>query len=454
MTQQNKIVRTYGLWFLDMATILASYLIVTYLRFAEYRDYGDRTQHYLVGVLFLLFCTIYTFFLDWNRDILTRGYLKEIFEIGKFMILMLLVVLAAAYFLRWADQLSRFVVGNFVWICALLMFVVHLLFKRVMRSVITSEKLVVRLLVVSARERMDRVVASLENLTDEGYRVVATRFLDEENLTEEMVTVPFDEVFIDAPDLPQERVRRMIEGFEEMGVVCHYNLSLPDAGDASTKVASLGDYTVVSYTMFKSSYKRLLIKRVVDILGGLIGSLITIVLAVFIIPAIKLESRGPAFFRQTRVGKNGRRFTIYKFRSMYADAEARLKDLQGQNEVSGPMFKLRDDPRVTGVGRFLRKTSLDEFPQFFNILKGDMSLVGTRPPTEEEFERYNEHYRRRISMTPGLTGLWQVSGRSDIEDFDEVVRLDLKYIDNWSLMLDFKILFQTIGVVLKGSGAR
>lgn len=454
MTQQNKIVRTYGLWFLDMATILASYLIVTYLRFAEYRDYGDRTQHYLVGVLFLLFCTIYTFFLDWNRDILTRGYLKEIFEIGKFMILMLLVVLAAAYFLRWADQLSRFVVGNFVWICALLMFVVHLLFKRVMRSVITSEKLVVRLLVVSARERMDRVVASLENLTDEGYRVVATRFLDEANLTEEMVTVPFDEVFIDAPDLPQERVRRMIEGFEEMGVVCHYNLSLPDAGDASTKVASLGDYTVVSYTMFKSSYKRLLIKRVVDILGGLIGSFITIVLAVFIIPAIKLESRGPAFFRQTRVGKNGRRFTIYKFRSMYADAETRLKELQGQNEVSGPMFKLRDDPRVTGVGRFLRKTSLDEFPQFFNILKGDMSLVGTRPPTEEEFERYNEHYRRRISMTPGLTGLWQVSGRSDIEDFDEVVRLDLKYIDNWSLMLDFKILFQTIGVVLKGSGAR
>lgn len=454
MTQQTKVVRTYGLWFLDMATILTSYLIVTYIRFAETRDYGDRTQHYLVGVLFLLFCTIYTFFIDWNRDILTRGYLREVFEIGKFMVLMLLIVLAAAYFLRWADQLSRFVVGNFVWICALLLFVVHILFKRVMRRMITSEKLVVRLLVVSARDRMDHVVKSLATLNDEGYRVVATRFLDDENITEEMVTIPFDEVFIDAPDLPQDRVRKLIEGFEEMGVVCHYNLSLPDAGDAATRVASFGDYTVVSYTMFRSSYKRLLIKRVIDIIGGLIGSLITVVLSVFIIPAIKLESKGPAFFSQTRVGKNGRRFTIYKFRSMYADAEERLKELQDKNEVQGPMFKIKDDPRVTKVGRFLRKTSLDEFPQFFNILKGDMSLVGTRPPTEAEFERYNEHYRRRISMTPGLTGLWQVSGRSDIEAFDDVVRLDLKYIDNWSLMLDFKILFQTIGVVLKGSGAR
>ena len=454
MTQQNKIVRTYGLWFLDMATILLSYLIVTYLRFAENRDYGDRTQHYLVGVLFLLFCTIYTFFIDWNRDILTRGYLKEAFEVLKFMVIMMPFVLSVAYFLRWADTLSRFVIIHFTWSCTLLMFVMHILFKRVMRRVITSEKLVVRLLVVSARERMDRVVQSLEHLNDEGYRVVATRFLEDENITEEMVTVPFDEVFIDAPDLPQERVRHLIEGFEEMGVVCHYNLSLPDAGDAATKVASFGDYTVVSYTMFKSSYKRLLIKRVLDILGGLIGSILMILLSVFIIPAIKLESKGPAFFSQTRVGKNGRRFTIYKFRSMYQDAEERLKELQALNEVEGPMFKMENDPRVTKVGRFLRKTSLDELPQFFNILKGDMSLVGTRPPTEKEFERYNEHYRRRISMTPGLTGLWQVSGRSDIENFDEVVRLDLRYIDNWSLMLDFKILFQTIGVVLKGSGAR
>ena len=139
---------------------------------------------------------------------------------------------------------------------------------------------------------------------------------------------------------------------------------------------------------------------------------------------------------------------------MYVDAEERKKELEDKNEMKGLMFKMEDDPRVTKVGKFIRKTSLDEFPQFFNVLKGDMSLVGTRPPTEAEFEQYNEHYRRRLSMTPGLTGLWQISGRSDIEDFDEVVKLDLQYIDNWSLTEDFKILLKTVGVVLFGKGAK
>ena len=145
---------------------------------------------------------------------------------------------------------------------------------------------------------------------------------------------------------------------------------------------------------------------------------------------------------------------MYKFRSMYINAEERKKELMAQNEVKGLMFKMDNDPRITKVGAFLRKTSLDEFPQFLNVLKGDMSLVGTRPPTEDEFEQYDEHYRRRLSMTPGLTGMWQVSGRSEISDFDEVVRLDLQYIDNWSLTLDFKILLQTVIVVLGHRGAK
>ena len=139
---------------------------------------------------------------------------------------------------------------------------------------------------------------------------------------------------------------------------------------------------------------------------------------------------------------------------MYRDAEERKKELEEQNEVDGLMFKMEDDPRITRVGRFLRKTSLDEFPQFLNVLKGDMSLVGTRPPTEDEFEKYNSYYRRRLSMTPGLTGLWQVSGRSDITDFDEVVRLDLEYIDNWSIGLDLRLLAKTVLVVLLGRGSK
>jgi exopolysaccharide biosynthesis polyprenyl glycosylphosphotransferase len=187
--------------------------------------------------------------------------------------------------------------------------------------------------------------------------------------------------------------------------------------------------------------------------GGLIGSILTIILTIFIAPAIRLESPGPVFFSQVRIGKNGRRFRIYKFRSMYVDAEKRKAELLQCNEMKGLMFKMKNDPRVTKVGRFLRKTSLDEFPQFFNVLKGDMSLVGTRPPTETEFYQYENRHKRRLALKAGVTGLWQVSGRSDIDDFEDVVKLDLEYIDNWSLKLDIRILLKTIGVVLFGKGA-
>ena len=206
--------------------------------------------------------------------------------------------------------------------------------------------------------------------------------------------------------------------------------------------------------MNHANYRMIWVKRFVDILGGTVGLLITALLTPFIALAIRLDSPGPIFFCQTRIGKNGRRFKFYKFRSMYIDAEERKKELMAQNEVKGLMFKMENDPRITPVGRFLRKTSLDELPQFYNILVGDMSLIGTRPPTTDEFEKYNLYYRRRLSMTPGLTGMWQISGRSDISDFDEVVRLDLEYIDNWSLLLDIKILFQTVKVVCLGKGSR
>jgi exopolysaccharide biosynthesis polyprenyl glycosylphosphotransferase len=198
----------------------------------------------------------------------------------------------------------------------------------------------------------------------------------------------------------------------------------------------------------------MVVKRLIDILGGMVGLLITAVVTPFVALAIKLDSPGPIFFAQTRIGKNGRRFKIYKFRSMYIDAEARKKELEAQNEMQGLMFKMENDPRITKVGKFIRKTSIDELPQFYNIVKGDMSLVGTRPPTEDEFEQYNSHYRRRISMTPGLTGLWQISGRSEIVDFDDVVKYDLEYIDNWTIGLDIKILFQTVWVVLTGKGSK
>ena len=199
---------------------------------------------------------------------------------------------------------------------------------------------------------------------------------------------------------------------------------------------------------------QLLLKRLLDICGALVGCVFLLLLTVVMGPLIKLESPGPVFFSQKRVGRNGRIFKMYKFRSMYVDADVRKKELLEKNEADGFMFKITDDPRITKVGRILRKTSLDECPQFFNVLKGDMSLVGTRPPTLDEFEKYRSYHKRRLSITPGLTGLWQISGRSKVTDFEEVVRMDVEYIDNWSLGLDLKILMKTIGVVIRGDGAK
>ena len=191
-----------------------------------------------------------------------------------------------------------------------------------------------------------------------------------------------------------------------------------------------------------------------DLVGALVGCVFLGILTVIVGPMIKLESPGPIFFAQKRVGRNGRIFKMYKFRSMYADAEERKKELMAQNEMNGLMFKMENDPRITKTGAFLRKTSLDEFPQFINILKGDMSLVGTRPPTLDEFAQYSPYHKKRLSFRPGLTGMWQVSGRSDITDFEEIVKLDVEYIDNWSFWLDIKILLKTFLEVFTQKGAR
>jgi len=195
------------------------------------------------------------------------------------------------------------------------------------------------------------------------------------------------------------------------------------------------------------------LKRLIDIAGALVGLFVTALLFPFIAVAIKMDSRGPVLFGQERVGWNGKVFTCWKFRTMTLDAEGRKKDLRHLNEMNGAMFKIRHDPRVTWFGRFLRKYSLDEFPQFWNTLLGEMSLVGPRPLPCKDLEGYPVWNRLRMVVRPGITGLWQVNGRNGVHDCDEVQRLDLRYIDTWSLWLDLKILFKTVFVVFSGNGA-
>lgn len=275
-----------------------------------------------------------------------------------------------------------------------------------------------------------------------------------------------DEVII-VPSEGQEPPQKLMDELLETGVTIHVNLAtISDAPGKKQFVEKVGGYTVLTTTINCASVKQILMKRVMDIAGGIVGCILTAGIFVFVTPVMMIQSPGPIFFTQERVGKNGKKFKIFKFRSMYQDADARKAELMKENKMSDDrMFKLDFDPRVIGnrilpdgtqkkgFGQFLRDTSLDEFPQFFNVLRGDMSLVGTRPPLVGEVSEYELHHRARLAIKPGITGLWQVSGRSDITDFEDVVRLDRQYISEWNIWLDIKILFKTVVVVLRRKGS-
>jgi len=294
-----------------------------------------------------------------------------------------------------------------------------------------------------------------------GYPIVA----DLNGAADYIVREWIDSVYIDAP-LTDERVIKLMDDCSLMALPTHYHVPHMSKSEVKRFSEKIGGTTVLTTSINYSTPIQSVMKRCFDIVMGLIGSVAALFIMAIVGPMIKKESPGPILFAQERIGKNGKRFKMYKIRSMYMDAEERKKDLMDQNRVKdGMMFKLDFDPRIignkilsdgtkkTGIGDFIRRTSLDEFPQFFCVLKGTMSTIGTRPPTVDEYLRYQYHHRARLATKPGITGLWQVSGRSEITDFEEVVRLDTEYITNWSPGLDLKILLKTICVLFTEKGA-
>jgi exopolysaccharide biosynthesis polyprenyl glycosylphosphotransferase len=240
---------------------------------------------------------------------------------------------------------------------------------------------------------------------------------------------------------------------EEQGVGVKVLFNFFPNRTAKLSIEEVDGIPVLAFSSAPSDVGALVVKRIFDVMvsASVLSALAPLFLAFAV--AIKLDSPGPVFFRQRRVGRNGREFWLYKFRSMYEDAEARRAELEHKNEMDGPAFKMADDPRVTRIGRFLRKTSLDEVPQFWNVLKGEMSVVGPRPPIPSEVKCYERWQRRRLSVKPGITCTWQVSGRNEL-DFAQWMELDLRYIDNWSLWHDLEIVLRTIPAVILGKGAR
>ncbi len=329
-----------------------------------------------------------------------------------------------------------------------------------------------RILLVGNGVRSLRVVDALQKQRSWGHRIVG--LLREEDQTnsdsqgpssipilgtiEDLRDVILDNrvddvIFAVPPDRPRS-LQPYIEMCERIGVSVCIVPAMFVPGYTSLRVEVLQGVPLLCRGSLKLDVSGLFYKRLIDIFVGGLGTLFCFAILYPILGlAIKSSFPGPILFRQKRVGMHGRTFFLYKFRSMYVDAEARKAELAENNEMQGPMFKMANDPRVTKVGQFLRKTSLDEFPQFWNVFKGEMSLVGTRPPTPEEVAQYEDWHRRRISIKPGITGLWQISGRSKIDNFNEVVKLDLQYIDEWRLQDDFKILWRTFWVIAARKGA-
>lgn len=462
---------TPGLVALDMTALVLSYMIGYYVRFRTLEGIFEE-QLYRVGIVCLLLIYICTALsTGYLENLMERSYPKELFLVFQINCVLAVSLALVLYFLHIAGDYSRIFYGGIFAANISLMTAFRCLYKKLLRKYFSVEKFSRRFLILTTGDAADQVYGELTQSVPVDYSLVGMVLLDGDReavsgrLQEKVVADrecmydyirqgAVDEVFISVTNYPVHEIEDVILTLQHMGIVVNVNIQTFGLKTKEKALREFGRHSVLTYSTNLFDNTSLFLKRALDLIGSLVGLAITGVLTIIIGPMIFLESPGPIFFSQIRIGKNGRRFKIYKFRSMYMDAEERKKELMEQNEMKGQMFKMANDPRVTKVGAFIRRASIDEFPQFYNVLKGDMSLVGTRPPTEDEFLHYTNEQKRRLSLKPGITGLWQVSGRSDITDFDEVVKLDLQYIDNWSIWQDIKIIGKTIWTVICAAGAR
>lgn len=422
-------------------------------------------------VYFVLLFTIIgiAFFFRPYEDIFRRGIWVEFVNVFKCVSVQMTVAVGYMFVVQRAADYSRLAFAYAFVIMLLATYALRLLSKSLLYNFANKASYRSKLLVVTTLPRAEALPGKFGDEVSFSYEVSGLVLMDADMAGQKIAGIPVtggadtlyddarltvvDSVLIDLePEHPA--FRETVNLFHVMGVEVNIALADYNLGIPNQQIVKMGDLTVLSGNGPQEALGDIIAKRALDIIGGIVGLMMTAILTVFVAPAIIIESPGPVFFSQIRIGKNGRRFRLYKFRSMYPDAEERKKELLEKNKMSGLMFKVDDDPRITKVGRFIRRTSIDEFPQFWNVLKGDMSLVGTRPPTEDEFRQYKARYKKRLCMKPGITGLWQVSGRSTITDFEEVVKLDIEYIENWSFGRDLRILFQTVLLMFTHDGAQ
>lgn len=470
---------------LDLICVQAAFILAYLLRHGLHANPYASDLYIMTAIISEFSCLICMIFFRTLKNILKRNAFQEIRTAALHSGFVLFADQMFLFAVKRGSEYSRITLFLTTGICFVLTLSVNLLYKKVLSKALSGILSKRTLLVIAAPDECQQLCRQLSESKTLSYRIIGTGVLSDaacrkesdaafpvlarnaQEIREYVLREWVDAVFISLP-YGEQATTDLINSLASSGITLHLNIdSIYQPDDHSRKlVERLGDHSVITATMKPASLGSLAVKRFMDIFGGLIGCILTAILFLFLAPAIKLSSPGPVFFSQERIGRNGKRFKMYKFRSMYTDAEKRKTELMKQNRIAdGKMFKLDYDLRIIGssvnpdgtlkkgFGNFIRDYSLDEFPQFFNVLKGDMSLVGTRPPTVDEWERYDLRHRARLVIKPGITGLWQVSGRSNITNFEDVVRLDTKYICEWTLLLDLKILLKTIKVVLKKEGA-
>ena len=463
---------------LDMLCLLLGFALAYVTRYGIHL--GNKDIYVSLALILLLMDFAVMIIGGTTRGVMYRGYYRELAVTVKHVLLVLMLCLMYLFLVKDTETYSRLMVGYFGCYYFVLTYVVRQLRKASLKR--TPDKNKSAIYIITTSDRAQEVVERYQQRENSQYRITGICLMDVEKTGTQILGVPVtssaetvlrflcrewvDEVVLSFPE-HYKAPGDLMGNLAEMGIVVHMEMEgFAELGWQRQEIEKIAGRTVLTIGMNMATPAQLLLKRCMDIVGGLVGCLITAVLTVILGPLIYIQSPGPIFFAQTRVGKNGKQFKMYKFRSMYLDAEARKAELMTQNRVGGGlMFKLNFDPRIIGsrklpdgtvkrgIGNFIRDWSLDEFPQFWNVLKGDLSLVGTRPPTVDEWDKYELHHRARLATKPGITGMWQVSGRSKITDFEQVVALDKKYIQEWSMGLDLRILLQTVLVVLRREGS-
>lgn len=478
MYEKPNLYKHWDFTLLDIIVLELCYFVAYYLRHGRMVPVVPSSSYTVVVLLIILLSLLAGMMFHNYQEILHRGYLKEFSAVLQHSTIVATGLILYLFIVKDSGDFSRLVLGYFYLISIPALYVERCFYKKFLHKKNTSGYSRRNAVIITcsdiAKGRIEQLKKDIYGivqvtgiaLTDQkitgtwnGYKSLG----DISRLPDELRNCWVDEVFILLTDQEAQRVRGVLNEIASMGITLHVVLNIEDDSLQAAKVIEkMGDTLLLTESIRTITFRQAAVKRLFDIIGALIGLVITGILTVIVGPLIYMADPGPIFYKQKRIGRNGRVFNMYKFRSMYQNADARKAELMRKNEMSGLMFKMKEDPRILGsgedgtkhgIGWFIRTTSIDEFPQFLNVLIGQLSLVGTRPPTVDEWKQYESHHRARMAVKPGITGLWQVSGRNRITDFEEVVKLDMEYINNFSLAEDLRIILRTIKVVAKREGA-